>query len=92
MTEEQLNAVSEALLECIYSWNICFDMPELLPVGLKYTLLVDALKNKVVVVSSGFTHLELCNYESASCPFGIEFCRCIESEEDIEFMKSFGKK
>lgn len=88
LTDEQLNAVSEALLDCLYSWNICIDMPEQLPASLKYTLLVYALKYKVVVVSSGFIHLELCNYNSESCPFGIEFCRCIDTEEDKAFMNS----
>ena len=70
------------------SWNISIDLPDNLPASLKYTLLTGILKQKVVVMDSGVTHLELCNYESESCPFGIDFCRCLNSDEDSEFMDS----
>jgi len=80
LTTEQLNAVSDAYLECLESWSICIDIPEKLPAALQYNLLVGTLKQKVIVMDSGVTHLELCNYDSESCPFGLEFCRCIDTE------------
>jgi hypothetical protein len=86
LTEEQLNAVSHALLECTYNWNISIDLPDGLPAVLKYNLLVHSLKYKVVIVNSGFIHLELCHYDSEACPFGLEYCRCIDT--DIEDMRS----
>ena len=88
LTQQQLKTVSDAYMECIESWNICIDLPDNLPVSLKYTLLTGTLKQKVVVMDSGVTHLELCNYESESCPFGIDFCRCLNTHEDSEFMDS----
>jgi len=88
LTDQQLNAVSEALLECLYSWNITIDLPKNIPAALQYKVLVDALKYKVVIVSSGFIHLELCHYDSECCPFGKEFCRCLDTEEDKKIMNS----
>jgi hypothetical protein len=82
----QLNAVSDAYLECLYSWNICIDMPENLPEALRYTLLISTLNTKIIVMAHGFTHIELCNYDSTCCPFGIEFCSCIETEGNTEYM------
>jgi len=80
LTDEQLNAVSDAYLDCLYSWNICIDMPDNLPASLKYTLLIGTLKQKVIVMDSGITHLELCHYDSECCPFGKEFCRCMDTD------------
>ncbi|WP_018345094.1 hypothetical protein [Cytophaga aurantiaca] len=88
LTEKQLNTVSDAYLECLESWNVSIDLPDNLPAALKYTLLINTLKQKIIAMDSGITHLELCHYDSEWCPFGIKFCRCIETDKDKEFMNS----
>ncbi|MGN6645697.1 MAG: hypothetical protein ACTHJT_04120 [Cytophaga sp.] len=82
LNENQLTTVSSALLECLSSWNICIDLPEKLPSALAYTLLVKSLQNKIVLQNSEAIHLELCHYDSEDCPFGTEYCRCMDPEDD----------
>lgn len=86
LNKDQLNGVCIALLDCLGAWNMCIDMPEKLPITLAYTLLVSALKKKIVLTNSGVMHMELCDYDSDDCPFGLEYCRCIDT--DIEDMGS----
>ncbi len=76
LTDEQMTNVISAFEECLFSWNILADIPENIPVALRYSLLVSTLAKNVFVQSSGYVHLEFCNYWPETCPFGEEFCHC----------------
>ncbi len=92
LNDSQMKRVSEAFVECLFSWNITAEIPEDVPITLKYSLLVSTLKRQVYIQSYGFIHFEFCNYNVATCPFGIEFCQCKDFENDFDDMDSFELK
>lgn len=77
LTETQMNDLVHALDQLLYSWNITTDIPNDVPVATAYGLLVGVLDRKVTLMSSGFTGIEFCQYESSTCPFGKTWCRCL---------------
>jgi hypothetical protein len=82
LTTAQMLQVSDALADLLASWNISVDMPEKLPIEKAYPLMVSVLEKKTYFSEYGNTVMELCNYDSASCPFGIEYCRCKDEEDE----------
>jgi hypothetical protein len=92
LNELQMQRISEAFVECLFSWNITAEIPEEAPISLKYSLLVSTLKKQVFIQNSGFIHLEFCHYDVETCPFGMEFCQCKDFENDFDDMDNFKYK
>ncbi len=92
LNDEQMQSISEAFVQCLFSWNITAEIPENIPISLKYNLLVSTLEKKVFMQISGFIHLEFCHYDVETCPFGLEFCQCKDFENDFDDMDTIELK
>jgi hypothetical protein len=92
LNDNQMQRISEAFVECLFSWNITAEIPEEAPISLRYSLLVSTLKKQVYIQNSGFIHLEFCQYDVETCPFGNEFCQCKDFDIDFDDMDSFEYK
>lgn len=80
LTGIQMKDLVQALDLLLFSWNITTDIPDGVPIGTTYRLLVGLLDRQVTIMSSGFTGIEFCQYDSATCPFGETWCRCCNFE------------
>jgi hypothetical protein len=89
ITEEQMIRVCEAFHQCLFTWNITAEMPQNLPISLRYKTLISTLKRDVFIQSSGFIHLEFCHYDSENCPFGLEFCECKNIEDEYRNFEKY---
>lgn len=78
--------VCAALNKMMFSWNIGIDLPEKLPVPLKYDFIVGALNEKTAIPKAGMLHFDFCSGNAPDCVFK-EFCSCLkywnESDNDI---------
>jgi hypothetical protein len=92
LNDGQMQRISEAFVQCLFSWNITAEIPENVPISLRYNLLVSTLKKQVFIQSTGFIHFEFCEYNVETCPFGKEFCQCKDFENDFEDMDNFELK
>ena len=92
LNNEQMQRISEAFAQCLFSWNITAEIPQNVPIILKYSLLISTLKKQVFIQSTGFIHLEFCEYDVETCPFGAEFCQCKDFENDFDDMDNFELK
>jgi hypothetical protein len=81
LTDQQMLHVISAFKNCLDSWNVSLEMPEKLPISLKYTLYISTLASTINIVNSGTIHLEACTYCSDNCLLG-EYCECKEFEDD----------
>ena len=94
LTDVQMESVSQAFERLLYTWNIGVEMPDPLPAGKKYTLLVSILERKVAIVESGFETIEFCTNHPPSCPL-IEWCTCKEiwdKEQDEDDMQDIDRQ
>jgi hypothetical protein len=71
--QEALFADMNALL---HAFNFCAEFPPDLPAHLKYAVLRENWDMECVLVASGCSHLEFCEYEPKECPFPKEHCMC----------------
>lgn len=85
LSAEHLSHLVPAYQHLLFTWNICTDIPENLPLPAAYPLLVSTLDQEVYLAEDGFVTIEFCNYDSQTCPFA-EVCRC---DEKYEAMKNF---
>jgi hypothetical protein len=68
LTEEQLLQINKSFRHLLFTYNLDVSLPDDIPPGMEYTLLVSVLDRKTDIVSSGFMTFEFCNYDSQSCP------------------------
>ena len=85
LNAEQLSQLVRTYHHLLFTWNICTDIPENLPLPTAYPLLVSTLDREVYLAEDGFVTIEFCNYDSQTCPYA-EVCRC---DEKYEAMKNF---
>lgn len=88
----QMNLLSNGLLDLMLVYNIYANLPELLPVKKAYSLLVEALSQPLTIIEDGMAGLEFCDYDPNKCPFGVNFCSCIQelhsfSDYSLEMLK-----
>lgn len=76
LNDEQLGKVVDGFQALLLSWNLCAEFPENLPLVKRYQLLIATLDKEAVVMNYGMVHLEFCEYDPETCPFGTEFCSC----------------
>lgn len=79
LSEEQMEAVIEAMFELCDAFNLVFEIPEEVPTSFAYNLVVNELEEEVTYISEGFTHLDFCTGDSNGCALG-EYCPCLKIE------------
>jgi hypothetical protein len=76
LTETQMEAICDKILQVWQEFNLYADFPEGLPAITKYQLLRKRWGEDVQYISEGNCHLEFCEYDHQNCPFGIDYCQC----------------
>jgi len=83
LSRDQQDKVVHAFKALLQSWNLCAEFPENLPLIKQYQLLVTTLNMETTIMNYGMVHLEFCDYDPQSCPFGQGFCSCKDFVEEL---------
>lgn len=81
LTDSQMEGICEAIERLLFSWNICNDLPENIPVAMAYNLLVSIFEIEVAIVSAGQTGIEFCESTPKKCVYG-SYCECKKFDEE----------
>lgn len=77
LRDEQCAAIFEALEKAYFSYGVTLEIPDGIPMRVRYRTAVEALDKAVFVSRHGQTHIEYCGYDfDGYCPFGVEQCPC----------------
>jgi hypothetical protein len=83
LSEEQLELMANEFEQLWAAWSFYPDFPEGLPAKRRYELMRDYLDHPCQHWPGGWVHhFEFCDYEPENCPFGTEFCRCKNFEDE----------
>jgi len=83
LSEDQLEALCEAIKDLMWSWFVDITLPESLPIERRYHFLINVFDTEVMLVEDGHIGIELCDYDMEHCVFG-EYCTCaVEEEEEV---------
>jgi hypothetical protein len=85
LTGKQVELLVEELINLWEAYNFLPELPEDLPVRLKYKLMTGYLDKPVKWVSDGMTHIGFCHYDPDECPFPEAFCKCKNRNAEIDF-------
>lgn len=77
LTDEDLHMVCAAYTEMLDSWNTGLDLPDEMPVGRKYDLMVSLLDEEFTPVDSGRSFFDFCSGYAPGCKLK-EYCHCLE--------------
>lgn len=83
LTIEQLELMASEFehLWAVYSFEP--DFPDGLPARRRYELMRDYLDHPCQHWPGGWVqHFEFCDYDTENCPFGTEFCKCKDFDDD----------
>jgi hypothetical protein len=86
LSEEQCAAITKALKDTYFSYGVTLEIPDGIPVRVRYRTVVNALDEAVFVSRHGFYGIEYCHYDfDGYCPFGVERCPCyVKWEADVK--------
>jgi hypothetical protein len=89
LNNSQMNRVFYALDQLLDTYNIDTNLPNKLPIKLKYDLVRNELTEEVFASKFGFIHLEYCDYNEETCPFGKKYCDCKNFMQDSNKMADY---
>ncbi len=84
LTKEELELMVEEIIKLWQAYNFSAVLPEYLPVGIAYKVLVDYFNKPVEWISKGIIDIEFCDYDPENCPFPDEYCMCKDFDENLE--------
>lgn len=88
LSVEQLELMADEFEKLWAAFSFFPDFPEGLPAKRRYKLMRGYLNHHCQHWPGGWAHhFEFCDYEPENCPFGMEFCRCKDFENDEIEMK-----
>ncbi len=61
LTGEEIKLVCKAFQDLLFTWNSGIDLPEKLPLTLRYKFMVDTLNEGTTIVNSGFMTFDYCS-------------------------------
>ncbi len=83
LNDDQLKLMANEFEQLWAAYSFYPDFPEGLPAKRRYELMRDYIDHPTQYWPGGWEHhFEFCHYDPAHCPFGSEFCRCKEWEDD----------
>lgn len=90
LTNEQCAALTEALEETFFTYGVMLEIPDGIPIRLRYRAAVEALDKAVFISNYGHVVIEYCHYDfDGYCPFGMERCPCyVQWEQEVREIKS----
>lgn len=77
LSNEDLKLVCEAFKHLLFTWNSGIDLPDKLPLPLRYQFMVNTLDEGFTLVSSGFMDFDYCSGYAPDCVFG-KYCSCLQ--------------
>jgi hypothetical protein len=77
LNPDEMNLISKAFKQMMYSWNLDVELPETMPADRYYSLLVETLNLNTEIVNTGFITLGFCQYYPPGCILK-EYCLCCE--------------
>ncbi len=84
LTNEQLEFMATEFEQLWAAYSFFPDFPEGLPAKHRYELMRDYLDHPTQHWPGGWQHhFEFCDYDPEHCPFGIEFCRCKDFDDEL---------
>ncbi|MGH2643766.1 MAG: hypothetical protein ACRDE2_07460, partial [Chitinophagaceae bacterium] len=72
-----MKSVCKAFEQLLFSWNSDIDLPDALPVNLRYRFMINTLNEGFTPVNSGSTTFDYCNGYAPDCVFG-KYCSCLK--------------
>lgn len=88
LTAEQLELMAAEFEKLWAAYSFEPDFPDGLPAKRRYELMRDYLDQECSHWPGGWVHhFEFCDYDTENCPFGEEFCRCKDFDDDDLEMK-----
>lgn len=68
LTDKKMKQIITAFRKMMFSWNLCIDLPEPLPVWIANKMTVDTLDIKTGIVNSGMMiHFDFCTGYALNC-------------------------
>lgn len=77
----QMDTICEAFSKMMFTWNLDTDIPDNVPINIRYQLLISTLDIKTEISNSNLMTFELCSADPPSCPLG-DYCVCKEFLKD----------
>jgi len=77
LNDREIELICNAFKKLLFSWNSGIDLPDNMPVRLRYKFMVNTLNEGFTPVNSGFLTFNYCSGYAPDCPFG-EYCPCLE--------------
>jgi hypothetical protein len=77
LDQQDIEQIMQSFIELLKSYNICVDLPELLPIQRAYTLLVGLLEEEAWYLPGGFICQDFCDGDTSDCVLA-EYCRCLK--------------
>jgi hypothetical protein len=81
LNDRDIEMVCEAFNKLLFSWNASIDLPDSLPLRLRYKFMVNTLNEGFTPVSCGIIGFDYCTGYAPDCPLG-EYCPCLEIWND----------
>lgn len=88
LAEHDVQKIVDAIIDLWQAFNFAPDLPDNLPARFAYQALVRQWDEEVQFISEGTMHIEFCSYETESCPFPKEYCRCNPPPENDDMLDS----
>lgn len=76
LTEKEISLVCKAFEHLLFTWNSGIDLPDKLPLALRYQFMINTLDEGFTLVNSGFMEFDYCSGSAPDCVFG-EYCSCL---------------
>lgn len=76
-SDEEIGQVYKAFEKLLFSWNAGIDLPENLPLPLRYKFMVNTLSEGFAPLNHGIMHFDYCTGYAPDCVFG-KYCPCLE--------------
>lgn len=86
LTKNQTIFLYNEITKLLHAYHFSTDLPQELPVNLKYSLIYKHWNDKHVFTGEGEVVIEFCAYRPSHCPYPKEFCWCKNMQDEHEKM------
>ncbi|MEN9444580.1 MAG: hypothetical protein RIS47_1470 [Bacteroidota bacterium] len=84
LTPKLAELLARAILDLWTAFRIEAEFPEGFPLAELYPMLLDKMREPLMHFPIGLTHIEFCDYEPTTCPFGEKYCTCNSTEIEVK--------
>jgi len=84
LQSKEIETLSKAIKELLWTWNITLDLPDTLPKEQVYFFRVEVFDMQVMIVDSGMVGVSFCEDDFNLCVFDANHCDCKKRWEEME--------